>query len=106
MTDISEHWFVIISEVSGKLLTVPPGSLEDGIEIQQQTRHPLVKAGPGDVSWQSWKLVPVDPGVFKIVSAATGKVLDVRGASTEDQAVIQQYTPNGTPAQLWILQRV
>ena len=103
MTDISEHWFVIISEASGKLLTVPPGSLEDGVAIQQQTRHPLVKAGPGDVSWQSWRLVPVDPGIFKIVSAATGKVLDVRGASTEDQAIIQQYTDHGGANQRWVL---
>src|SRR5437763_53500 len=98
---------LIISSASGRVLTVPDDV--DGSKIQQQssrTRN-FGKAGSAAAPEQSWELVPVGhptTSVFKIVSVASGKLLDVRHASTEDHAEILQYHDNGGSNQHWRLE--
>ena len=48
----------------------------------------------------------LSPGVYRIGFAASGKVLDVAGASTSDAAHLQVYASNGTFAQKWYVQKV
>ena len=107
MNDISDYLFAIISAASGKYLTVPGNTPEDWnkgrLEIQSQSRKAPPKGGPGDVAEQCWQLIPVGPGVFKIISVRSNKVLEVRGASKEDHAVIQQNTHQGGVNQHWVL---
>jgi mannan endo-1,4-beta-mannosidase len=99
--------FRIVSQATGKALTLSPGSqlLEDGVRVEQ---WPIDEQTSG----QEWGLQLAgydnltDSSVYVIFAYLSEKVLDVRGGSTEDHAAIQQYTPNGTPAQLWILQSV
>ena len=43
-------------------------------------------------------------GYYKITSVNSGKVLDVTGAGTASGTNVQQYTYNGTDAQLWFLE--
>jgi hypothetical protein len=99
-----QPFFQIVSVATAKVLTVLDTSLEDGAQVCQFS--------PSDNPGQAWKLVLV--GVrsegagllfaFKIVAVHSGKVLDVRGASTEDHAVIQQYSDNGGANQIWWLE--
>ena len=98
---------LIISRASGMALTLPVVDSQhlppDGTRIQQQS--PSNRSPTGTLPGQAWTLVPADSvaGVFKIVSALTKKVLDVRGASTADGAVIQQFHDHGSENQQWKL---
>ena len=47
------------------------------------------------------KIVYVKDGYYKIVSELSGKVLDIANGSSSSGANIQQFTWNGTDAQLW-----
>ena len=52
---------------------------------------------------QKWVLmeVPFDTKIFTFVQFESGLCLDLRGASGDNGARIQQYTCNGTSAQRW-----
>lgn len=50
---------------------------------------------------QQFEITGVSNGWYKIQNVNTGKVLDVQGASKANGAVLQQYTYNGSDAQLW-----
>jgi hypothetical protein len=50
---------------------------------------------------QRWLLNPLRADTYMIVDTASGKCLDVNGASKDDGAQIQLYTCNGTNAQQW-----
>lgn len=63
-------------------LTVGGSSTVDGASI--------VQAACGPAS--AWRLVPLPDGALRIVSALTGKSLDLAGCSTEDGARLQQYS--------------
>jgi GH43 family beta-xylosidase len=63
-------------------LGVAGGSSADGTAITQ---------GACDAS-ASWRLVPLPDGAMRMVSALTGKSLDLDGCSTADGAKLQQYS--------------
>ena len=42
-------------------------------------------------------------GAYVLVSAETGLALDVPGGRAQDGAGLQAWTPNGTPAQSWMI---
>ncbi len=48
----------------------------------------------------------VGNGYYKLISKATGLVMDVDNSSTADGAKVQQWTDNGTDAQKWYLTKV
>ena len=52
---------------------------------------------------QFWEFIPVGDGQYKILNAATQKVLDVKSASDKNGANIQIYNDNGSDAQKWTL---
>ncbi len=97
--------FKIRSLATGNVLTIPHGSTQQEIQVVQEAE--------GDNPGQVWEfdLVGIGPDigisfidfVFRIVSVHSQLALDVRGGSTDDHAVIQQYRSNGTPAQRWRL---
>jgi len=97
--------FKIRSLATGNVLAIPHGSTEQEVQVVQEA--------DGDNSGQVWRfdLVGIGPDVgipfidfvFRIVSAYSQQALDVRGGSTDDEAAIQQYRSNGTPAQRWRL---
>ncbi|MEV7611705.1 RICIN domain-containing protein [Streptomyces sp. NPDC089799] len=55
---------------------------------------------------QRWRLVPVHSGggVFHVVHEASGKRLDVAGASTESGTRVQLWKANGYGAQEWLVE--
>ena len=52
---------------------------------------------------QVWTFIRNNDGSYKIKNKATGKCLDVSGASTSSGANIQIYADNGTKAQSWFI---
>jgi endoglucanase len=50
---------------------------------------------------QQWQPVPLGNGNFKFVGRASGRCLDVPGASTANGVQLQIYDCNGTGAQAW-----
>ena len=73
-------------------------AVNDGTPIQAFHCH-------GSVN-QEWVLVPFAAGGSLIVSARSGKCLDVAGASTADGAKVQQYTCHGGANQRWTVSYV
>ena len=64
------------------------------------TNVQLVKTSTSSSS-QTWKFDLQSDGTYKITHKATGKVLDVSGASDADLANVQIYNSNDTKAQRW-----
>src|SRR5262249_39917888 len=74
--------YKIVSPVTGEALDVP-GAAASNVQLQ-------LWADNGQNN-QRWKLNAVGNQLYKITSVSSGKVIDVRGASTTDGAAIQQY---------------
>ena len=91
--DVGNGFFELIAECSGKALDVHLGGLADGTNVDQYTRDGL---GP-----QQWRIERVKGGYR--LTAKTGKVLSVAGASTAALANVDQETWTGSPAQIWML---
>jgi hypothetical protein len=85
----------LISDGSGLCATLAFQSSNDGVNVQQGD----CRRGPAD-----WDVIDVGRGEVAFVNRATGRVLDVAGASGDDGANVQQYTWNGTNAQRWRIQ--
>lgn len=90
------HRFV--ARHSGKVLDLAGGNVADGTNIQQWE---WLGGDP-----QQWKLEslgqqPITPGVYRIVSKVSDKVLDVAGCSTADGANVHQWTWLGGNCQRW-----
>lgn len=64
----------------------------DGINVEQ---------GSCSADTASWDLIDVGGREVAVVNRATGKVLDVNGASQDDGANVQGWSWNGTGAQRW-----
>ncbi len=64
----------------------------DGINVEQ---------GSCSSDTASWDLIDVGGREVAVVNRATGKVLDVNGASQDDGANVQGWSWNGTGAQRW-----
>jgi hypothetical protein len=90
------HRFV--ARHSGKVLDLAGGNVADGTNIQQWE---WLGGDP-----QQWRLEllgqqPITPGVYRIVSKASDKVLDVSGCSTADGANVHQWMWLGGNCQRW-----
>jgi len=88
--------FKIISENSGKCLTVSNASHTENATIEQNTYV-------GDPS-QQWSIVSVAEGYVKIISSHSGMCLEVKDASLDNNAPIIQGTYEGGDYQHWKLQ--
>lgn len=54
-----------------------------------------------DTSGQRFEIRSAGNGYYTITAEHSGKVLDVAGGSTASGTIVQQFTANGTDAQLW-----
>lgn len=78
---------------SGRYVNDPFASMADGTQL---AIYDWLNAPS-----QKWVVTPTDHGYYQLQNVVSGKVMDVRGASTADGAVVQQYTANGSYAQQW-----
>ncbi|MEO7717951.1 MAG: RICIN domain-containing protein [Capsulimonas sp.] len=95
-TENGDH-FKLISWVSGKAMAIAGDSLTNGAQLVD-TDYTY-----GDPS-QQWDLVDVGSGWYNIKNVRSGLLMDVDGASTADNAKVQQYGNTNTAAQRWRLQ--
>jgi len=111
-TDNEKWWFseyngnqVIWNKYSGKVLDIPLGKRDWGLQMQQYTWN----EGPGQ-QWQITQIqtgesVIVDPAKqYKIVSAQNGLVVDLSGWATENEAKIDQWEWLNQDNQKWVFE--
>ncbi|MER6386867.1 glycoside hydrolase [Streptomyces sp. NPDC001523] len=63
----------------------------------------LILAPPGPSPWQRWMLSTTGDGHITLINSATGALLDVTGASTDDGAPIEVHRPTTGGNQSWTL---
>jgi len=83
---------------SGKALTVPGASKDDGVALVQADRR--------DTFSQQWALLVDGYGWYRIINKWSGKVLDVAGASLDSGAPVVQWPWHGGHNQQWRVEHV
>lgn len=107
MTVTDEGPYLVRNVGSGLLLEVFEGRTASGANVQQGKQ---ASAGASDASGASpgqlWRIIPVYEGsaLSHLECVASGKRLDVAGASTEPRANVQQWRANNFGAQEWLLE--
>jgi hypothetical protein len=81
----------IVNRNSGKPLAIAGNSTADGAKAVQQT------------GTATWTISTVQGGAYTLRYTASGKALDVNGASTTAGLQLQQWTANGGTNQQWYL---
>ncbi|RYF72286.1 MAG: T9SS type A sorting domain-containing protein [Cytophagaceae bacterium] len=89
--------YQLISRVSGKVLGVDNGGLDNGSTIRQRT-----DAGQ---PWQQWKFAATSSGYYQLIARHSNKVLDVSGVSYDDSAPVHQWDYVGGNNQQWAIRR-
>lgn len=94
VTAVSDGYYKIISEKSGKALDISGASMLSGTNVQQYSWN--------GTNAQLWKFVDAGDGTYYIQSKL-GTVLDVQGGKIVAKANVQAYNSNKTEAQKWVL---
>ena len=81
----------IVNRNSGKPLAVAGNSTADGAKVVQQS------------GTATWTIATTSDGSYTLQYVASGKVLDVNGASSTAGLQLQQWTANGGTNQMWYL---
>ena len=87
----------IVNMASKLCVAVAESAPRDGVNVQQE--------GCG-ADRAIWDLIDLGGREIAAYNRASGKVLDVSGASQDDGANVQQWTWNGSGAQRWRLENV
>jgi hypothetical protein len=95
---LGSNIYRIISLPSALSLTPAGGSLNSGVEIEQNWDL--------DVSSQKWKLSENAAGEFSLQNLSSGKYLDVAGESTNAGTGIIQANKSGSASQSWKLEPI
>lgn len=82
--------YKIYSGLSGKILTVPDGKLEDSVRI--------VQWDDVNADYQLWKAVKQEDG-YSFINAYTDKALDLEGGISDDGVSVIQHTYFGSSNQ-------
>ena len=91
--DEGEKYQYIVNCNGGKCLDMRDGSIELSTALQLYTY--------GGGANKRWSILGRGNGNYSIHSLATGRAVDIRGASTDNGAVVQSYYYNATEAQLF-----
>lgn len=90
-----QSYFTIRSAHTGKALTIPEHSYEDGAKV--------LESGEGDAAWQQWFFEYAGDNCFYIRNRWSTQCLEVAGESKDAGASIQQSTRTGALRQQWRL---
>ena len=89
----AEKLYLLVSRHSGKAVEA---SQEEAVTLQKAARRTA----------QYWRVEPAGDATVKLISAATGKALDIVWNGTENGAQIHQWEYVGGENQQWILESV
>jgi hypothetical protein len=92
--NLGHNRYRIIALTTGLSLSVPKGSSEDGLAIDQEWDDA--------VPWQTWDLTPAGHGEFTIRNASTGKLLCL----TPDGSQVVQRPADGGKGQMWRMRAI
>lgn len=95
----ADKCYRLYSRVSGRVLGVEGGSVNDGGAVRQRT--------DANQDWQRWKFRAIVPGFYELVAVHSNKVLDVWWSMQDNGVGLHQWTANGVNSanQHWALQR-
>lgn len=94
---LAQKWQV--SAVEGKDNTYTLESLGSGLRLTAWSDGRVTQEAASDSEAQQWVPDIAEAGSVVLRNADTGKVLDIKGASTASGAVVQTYAANGSDAQ-------
>jgi len=83
-----------------QLINVGTGQAADNYAFNTDSGGDIVAYASNGKTNQQWRLVNRN-GVYAIQNMASGRVMDVQGGSTAENANVQQWQWNETNAQLW-----
>ncbi len=83
----------ITSRVSGKVLGIDNGDLNDGGPVRQRSDAGL--------TWQQWRIKPASDGYYQLEAVHSGKALDVQWGSQSDNAPLYQWGYAEAYSQQW-----
>ncbi|MBO0952146.1 RICIN domain-containing protein [Fibrella forsythiae] len=89
--------YQLISRVSGKVLGVDNGGLDNGSTVRQRT--------DANQPWQQWKFAATSGGYYQLIAQHSNKVLDVSGVSYDDYTPVHQWDYVGGNNQQWAIRR-
>ncbi|MFG2292561.1 RICIN domain-containing protein [Streptomyces sp. NPDC048603] len=97
----AEGVYLLRNAASGQVLEVDGGRTGSGARVRVGPQGP-----PASPEAQRWRLVPVHSGgaMFHVVHEASGKRLDVAGASVDSGTRVQLWKANGFGAQEWLVE--
>jgi len=99
-TENDVKYYTIRCTMSGKLLDVPLGSMDTGVQLQQSAENLLTD------SRMLWSLTEASTGKFKITNKKSGFVLTNKNASILDDTPISQEVDTDTENQLWEINKL
>lgn len=79
------------------------GKADGSYEEEPREDWPVQMWPSNGTDAQLWHPEHNADGTVTLINKATGKALDVTGASATSGTRVQVYTPNGTPAQRWLI---
>lgn len=97
VTDTNSPFYVIQSKKSNKVLTVEGYSEDNGKNIIEEAYQ--------NKDAQKFKIREINPGEI-VLYTFCGKVIDIAGCSTKNDAAIIQWQYNGGNNQIWVLRPV
>jgi glucose/arabinose dehydrogenase len=89
--------YKIASRNGGRAISVPNGSMSDGVQLRQLTY--AKKAS------QQWKIQVNAEGFYRLANGNSGKSIDVYGGYTNDMVNIIQWSASGGQNQQWKITR-
>jgi Ricin-type beta-trefoil lectin domain-like len=99
---VAQDRTVTTSVANGTTLTAgTQTTLDEALAIYAEQPEPLVVKSYYDSSFGTAAYLWLISGLFKIVSRATGKVLDVPDSNPDDHVKIQQFSDTGGSNQQW-----
>ena len=94
--DIQEGEYQIVSNYGNGVVEVDPNNSDNGANVRLG-----MEFNGGE--HQKWRLEKNGDGTFLVISASTGKVLDVEGGFTSDNANIHVWNYEGLDNQKWYI---
>ena len=90
--------YIIRNVKSGKVLDAQNGGTVSGTNIWQYEFNETLA--------QKWDIIENGDGTYSFICKLNGLALDISNGEYKNESNIQLYTPNGTNAQKFILQRI
>ena len=103
---VGDGYYIIYALHSGKCLEVADAREENGVNVRQNKHCAEGECTLKKEDNQKWRFEETSDGYYRIVNKNSEKCLDVRAASADNRANVQQWECQDNPDQQWVVQPV